>query len=742
MNLILSLCLWLAAFIGALYATVIEAASTPAPAATAPAASALDLTFAALGAYQPLRLRGVDDARSVNVGVRLDRVVTAARLRLRYTYSPALVFELSHLKVSINGEAVASVPFDRGHAGQLVTQEVPLDPRFFTDYNQIGLQLIAHYTVDHCEDPENTALWVDISPTSEVVLDTVPVHLTNDLGLLPAPFFDRRDAQRLVLPFVLPPSVDDATLKSAGVLASWFGALADYRRARFPVLAALPTDSNAIVVGTSVQLPASLDLPSVAGPTLAVLDSPASPSQKVLVVTGRNAAELEQAADALVLGKAAMSGSSVQVARVHIGPPRAPYDAPRWLPIGRPVPFKEIVNDPGQLQVRGSQPDPIRLNLRVPPDIFSWTGQGVPLNLKYRYTAPTVQNDSALAVAINNELVRSFRLPPATADDARGRLQLPLFLGTDVSSTKALDIPAFRVGSDNQLQLSFNLSSQKTGLCEGVAQNPARAAVDPDSTIDFSHFVHYARMPNLAYFANSGFPFTRYADLSHTAIVIPSQPTPEDIEVLLTMLGHMGRWTGVPALRVQIARSVEANGLDKKDILVIGDSGSGVVPSSWQTAAPLTIEPRPAGQVAKTAFQVRESWRGDAKSSQGSAHLDESGSLAAVLGFERPGSLGLSVVALTGTDPQRLQQLLDVFETPGSIAQMQGDVALVRDGRIESMRVGDTYVVSYVPWYAQIWGRAMRHPILLGALGVLAGLLVAMGVFTALRGLAERRRGI
>jgi hypothetical protein len=100
------------------------------------------------------------------------------------------------------------------------------------------------------------------------------------------------------------------------------------------------------------------------------------------------------------------------------------------------------------------------------------------------------------------------------------------------------------------------------------------------------------------------------------------------------------------------------------------------------------------------------------------------------------------VVALTGTDPQRLQQLLDIFETPGSIAQMQGDVALVRDGRIESMRVGDTYVVSYVPWYAQIWGRAMRHPILLGALGVLAGLLVAMGVFTALRGLAERRRGI
>lgn len=43
----------------------------------------------------------------------------------------------------------------------------------------------------------------------------------------------------------------------------------------------------------------------------------------------------------------------------------------------------------------------------------------------------------------------------------------------DAPLSNALDIPAFRVGSANPLQFNFDLSSQKTGLCQGVAQNPA-----------------------------------------------------------------------------------------------------------------------------------------------------------------------------------------------------------------------------------------------------------------------------
>ncbi|CAB3778109.1 cellulose biosynthesis cyclic di-GMP-binding regulatory protein BcsB [Paraburkholderia fynbosensis] len=716
--------------------------------ATASAASSTThLSFAALGAYQPLNLRGLDDARTVNVGVRLDRLVTAARLRLRYTYSPALVFPLSHLKVSINNEVVATVPFDREHAGQIVTQEIPLDPRFLTDYNQLDLRLIAHYTLDHCEDPENSALWADVSPTSELILDSAPIRLPNDLALLPAPFFDRRDVSRLTLPFVLPASADNATLRSAGVLASWFGAQADYRQARFPSLSALPSDAHAVVVARSAQLPAGLKLPTVNGPMLLVADNPVAPGKKLLIVTGRTAQEVDEASAALVLGKTAMAGPAVRIGQIDIGAPRKPYDAPRWVPVDRPVAFKELIDTPNQLQVQGSAPDAIRLNLRVPADLFSWNGAGVPLNLKYRYTAPTMQNNSALAVQINDQLVKSYRLAPASADDAQGRLQLPVLSNGGNRSSSALDIPAFRVGSSNQLQLRFNLDSQKTGLCQSVASNPVQAAVDPDSTIDFSGFVHYAQMPNLAYFANSGFPFTRYADLSQTAVVIPEHPAPQEIESMLTMLGHMGQWTGYPALRVQIARPPELALLTGKDLLVIGGSGSAPLLARWRDALPLSIgaasnEGASDGPITRASFSVKEQWRNGAHLPDGSARIDRDGALAALMGFELPGSKGRSVVVLTATDQQQLSHLLDMLEKPDRVAQVQGDVALLRGGEVDSMRVGDAYLVGYVPWYAQLWSRAIQHPVLLGVLGALAGLLLAIGAFTALQELAARRRGV
>lgn len=738
---------------GAPAGPMLAGGTAPPPLATAPSVAAgaataglpattVHLPFASLGAFDPLHLRGADDARTINAGVRLDRVVTGARLRLTYAYSPSLVFPMSHLKVSMNGEVVATVPFDATRAGRTVTQDIPIDPRYFSDFNQIGLRLIAHYTLDHCEDPSSSALWADVSPTSELILDESPVRLPNDLALLPAPFFDRRDNGLLRLPFVLPASPDSATLRSAGVLASWFGALADYRQARFPVAATLPADDQAVVVGTAATLPAGLALPSVDGPLLAVADNPAAPGRKLLIVTGRTAAEVDDAVAALVLGRAALSGPAATVAHVDLGAPRKPYDAPRWLPVNRPIAFRELVSDPRELEVRGTSPDAIRLNLRVPADLHSWNGSGVPITLRYRYTAPTVQDNSTLAVEINDQLVKSYRLGPAHAEDARGRMQLPLLSVPEGRVTSDVDIPAFRVGSGNQLQFRFTLDSQKTGLCSSTATEPQRAAIDPDSTIDFSHFVHYAQLPNLAFFANSGFPFTRFADLSQTAVVMPERPSPQELEAYLTMLGHMGQWTGFPALRVQIARPGDVAALAGKDLLVIDGSPASPLLSRWRTALPLSIDRQAGAGATRVAFSVKERWRNGVGMADGGAHIEQTGSLAALAGFELPGSHGRSVVALTATDQARLADLLDVFEKPGLVSQLQGDLALVRPGQVDSLRVGEPYVVGFVPWYARVWTHAARHPVVLGVVGVVAGLLLALGVFSVLQRIAARRRGM
>lgn len=705
------------------------------------------LPFSKLGAFRPIHLTGITDSKSIGVGVRLDRVVTAARLRLTYSYSPALVFSISHIRVLVNQQVVATVPFAQANAGSPVTRDIELNPQFFTSFNQITLELVAHYTIDQCEDPANSALWAEISPTSELILEEQSVALPNDLGLLPAPFFDQGDSSRLVLPFMLGDEPNDDLLHSAGIIASWFGILADYRGARFPAVHAIPVDRNLVLIGKAADLPPSLAIAAIAGPTIAILSNPYAPDKKILLISGRSDQEVQTAAEALVLGKAVLAGTQTTVSSVDIGPPRKPYDAPKWLSLKGPIQFKDLVANPEALQVRGGSPEPIRIDMRVPADLFGWAGRGVPLDLKYRYTAPSVVNDSTLTININDMLVKSYRLTPRQPKENKSDfelLQVPLLNDDTTHSGNSFSIPAFRVGSDNQLQLEFTLDSQKSGMCSGLAYNPARAAVDPDSTIDFSNFAHYAVMPNLTFFANSGFPFTTLADLADTAMVIPDDPDSSDLEAMLTVLGYMGRWTGVPSMRVQVLRSSQAHAPLDKDLIVIGSGPSAALLEGWDSVSALHIAalPSTAGEPDHYSVSLVDETRSGSKLGKQAVTLNGNGKLGILIGMQSPLYKSRSIVALTGTDPQSLLNIVNALSDPGKVNVMKGGLVVERDGEIESVPIGGQYTVGSLPWYARIWVVAIKHPLLLALFSILAGILVAVGVFLGLQSLSSRRRGV
>ncbi|WP_245176052.1 cellulose biosynthesis cyclic di-GMP-binding regulatory protein BcsB [Cupriavidus sp. AcVe19-6a] len=724
-----------------------QPATVAGPATTASANTATHvLTLRQMGAYGPIALRGVDHARQLDIGVRLDEVVTAARLRLAFTYSPALVFPLSHIKLTLNDEVIATLPLEEKEAGRLVTREVDIDPRFFTDFNHLRVQLIAHYTLDHCEDPLHSSLWADISPATTVTLKTSRVTLPDNLALLPAPFFDRRDNRRVTVPFVLPAGADGATLRAAGVAASWLGALAAWREARFPVARTTPAGSDAIAFVTPQTMPAGLNLPAITGPTVSLMPSPASPDRKLLVVAGRNAQELQTAVNALVLGKAAMAGNSARVESVDIGKPRRPYDAPAWAPTDRPVLFRELVPDPQDLQVAGSDPNPIRVNLRVPADLYDWTRSSVPLNLRYRYTAPPTYNDSVLSIDINDQLVRSYRLRPLASTDDHNVVSVPLLSGTTASASQRVGIPAFRVGSNNQMQFQFHIDSQKTALCGGTATDVARAAIDPDSTIDFSRFSHYTGLPNLAYFANSGYPFTRLADLADTAVVMPDAPTAMDQEALLSLLGHMGKWTGLPSLRVTVVPTSKIDSVRDHNLLLIGTGSGAATLEKWGKSLPMLIaRGKTEISLRDQRTGIRSNWLGgvreDPVAPVGRAILSADGPVAALVGFESPLADGNTVVALTATEDRRVADVLDALENPGKVAQMRGDLTVIRQDQVDGLRLGERYYVGDLPWYARIWVRVSAFPSLLAIGGLLAGLVVALSLFWTLGRLAARRGG-
>ncbi|SDV47841.1 cellulose biosynthesis cyclic di-GMP-binding regulatory protein BcsB [Chitinasiproducens palmae] len=702
------------------------------------------LSFRQLGLLYPPQLRGVQGTVGVPFSVRADEVVTAARLHLVYSYSPALITNLSHLKVTVNGQVAATVPLPKEQAGMLLTRDIPLEPRLITDFNQLGVEFVGHYTMQ-CEDPMHSSLWANLGTDSSLELTVSSLPVANDLSTLPQPFFDRRDVRRLELPFVFGATPGNATLEAAGIVASYFGRLAGYRGALFPAASnQAPATGNAIVFATNDDRPAGLTLPAIAGPTLAVVPQPNDPRAKLLLVLGRDAAELKTAAKALALGQISLTGTSTVITGLKEVPERKPYDAPNWLPTDRPVRFGEINNE-AALNVTGYNPDLIRLNLRVPPDLFSWRSGGVPVTLLYRYTPRPTADKSTLNVSINENFVTSLRIPTYAA----GGINLAALTNTLSSDGTALrrvglELPPYLLGANSQLQFHYYYDYVKNGACRDVLLDNVRGAIDPASTIDLSGLPHYAALPDLAGFSNSGFPFTRLADLSESAVLLPDTPTANDIAMYLALMGRMGESTGYPATNVSVGRAADAKNFADKDLLVLGSPNNQALFQTWANAMPFSANgDSRTFDVSQFAFGLLDWWHGENRNSNlprnARLSLTGGGGDAVLMGFESPLKSGRSVVAIASSTADTQASMLNALLDADLVKQIQGALAVVRDRNVSSIASGETYYVGSLPIYAHLRWALSAHPTLLAIAALIVALLLAALLYRALRAVAARR---
>lgn len=703
-------------------------------------------SFREMGQYDSIQLRGTEATATINFGVRLDEVVSAATLTLRYGYSPSLISRLSHLRIKLNGELVQTLPLVSEQAGRELTREIELDPRYFTDFNRLEIQLIGHYT-DGCEDEMHSSLWATLSHQSQLKVSLRPVTQKTDLALLPTPFFDRRDNRRLTLPFSFAsqPSLD--VLRHAGVVASWFGTLASYRGARFPVLLDRLPEQNGVVFATNDQRPRGLTVGKVDGPTITLIEHPEHANAKLLLVLGRNADDLRIAAEGLVLGQLLMSGRSATVNAVRIDEKRKPHDAPNFVRTDRPVKFSELIASAGELQANGHAPGPIRLNLRLPADLLTWHSQGVPIDLKYRYTPPVDQDNSTLTINLNDKFVQAFRLKPSGRLGEKNRVILPLLDDGSLQARDDLRLPAFQVGSDNQLQFQFTIDYHQQGRCKDTLSDAVRAAIDPDSSIDLTSFPHYTAMPNLTLFANAGFPFTKFADLSETAVVLPTNYTAQDIEQAYYALSRLGRMSGLPGLRYALVTSKTVDTVSDRDLLVIDRSikDDFLARQGKNLPATLTEVNRVIAPLA-LAQEFSAQWFGKndrrtPSENRWQVDIGASGDLSALLGFQSPYNKERSVVAFSSPQKSTGTRIADTLDDGSKIGRIRGDITLFGESTIDSFQVQDHYYVGELPWWMYIWFHLARYPALIAILGIAGGMILSIWAFFTLRAMARRRLG-
>jgi len=696
------------------------------------------LTLKELGAQYPLNLAGVDGTNGVPFGVRADEIVTAARVSLNYAYSPALLPDLSHINVMVNGEVAHSIPVPKEDAGKSLKTDIDLPVRLITDFNRLNLQLIGHYTMG-CEDPMHSSLWANVANDSVLELTVAPLKLQNDLALLPLPFFDRRDVRPLDLPFVLVGQPDSALLEAAGTLSSWFGALASYRGARFPVtLDALPKTGNAVVLLAGTAALPGMNLPAAQAPTISLQANPNDPMGKLLVISGRDPAQVKTAAAALALGTQTLSGQTATIVKFDALAPRVPYDAPNWVRSDRPMKFGELAES-RDLNVAGYRPDIVRLNLRLPPDLFALRDKGVPVDLKYRYTPRPSNDKSTLNINVNRDFLQSIPLKSVEQLGGSDSLVGKLLSDDTLPADKRMQIPLFMLPPRSQMQLHYYYDYLKQGECRDVIIDNVRGAIDPDSTIDISGYSHFMAMPNLAAFDQAGYPFTRLADLSETAVVLPENPTARDYSAYLALVGRLGESTGYPATAVTVTSANQIDAQRNKDLIVIGSGKNQPLLTKWAQYMPGNIEGADKRFVMSDLVYRLSGW-GTAPARRDAITLSSDGSDAILAGFESPLQPGRSVVVVAGNRPEGLDDVVNALLVSENDAhRIEGSLAIIRGKQVDSVVADQTYYagklepLQYAAWYFS------RHPAMF-LLACLAGAaLLASLLFLSLRKRAKRR---
>ncbi|MEN4776166.1 cellulose biosynthesis cyclic di-GMP-binding regulatory protein BcsB [Pantoea agglomerans] len=690
-----------------------------------------------------MTLRGTRTTGQIEFGVRSDEVVTRALLNLSFRPSPALLPTLSQLKIYLNDELVGLITLTPEQLGKEIQTQLSIDPRYIADFNRVRFELVGHYA-NVCENPANSAIWLDIGKQSGIDLTLQKLPLKNDLSHFPEPFFDSRDTRPLTLPMVFSAQPDVTQQRAAAILASWFGSKTGWRGQRFPVLYnQLPQQQHAVVFATNEARPDFLkDLPPVTKPTVEIVSQPDNPYEKMLLILGRNDEDLLTAVQGLAQGELLLRGDTSTIDSVKLLSPRQAYDAPNWVRTDRRTTFAELTQYENQLQSDGVQPNPVSLTLNLPPDLFLVRARGIDMDLSYRYTAPFQSDGSRLAVNLNNQFIQDYPLPPKNTTGQQ-LLHIPLIQGM-LDKSHELLIPALRLGVVNQLRFDFDyanitISGNADGRCETVTPITHHVVVDDNSSIDFSGYRHYIEMPSLRAWANAGFPFSRYADLAQTLVLMPPKPDAEQVSTLLNTLGNMGAQTGYPALRVQLTDDWATAKKQDVDLLMIG-----VIPQDLQD------DQRIPALVDATASWLKEPVRritpeGNPQSqreqaAESTTTISSRGPLATVIGFQSPFYDQRSVVALLADGTPRSWQLLnEAMGDSGKRGTMSGSTVVIRESGVNSLRVGESYYVGHLPWWERLWSLLSVHPFWLALCALFVVVLFALMTWRLMRIITRRR---
>ena len=664
-------------------------AATPAkPAANAaprPEAFTTQLSFRDLGATQAIEIHGLDGYHGVPFVLPRDLVVEQANLHLVYRFSPEAM-TTGRMKVFLNGTVFATLQPDADQ--EVIDQVLPLPAELLVRKNQLTFEFIGRPGA-RCDERSADDLWGRVDAGSSIAISGLRLALPAMLQQLPLPFLDSEITWQRVIPVVLSTAPTSVELRAAGVVASYFGLIADYPVPRFPVsLGVMPRGNVVLVADATSNLLAGLNVGPVTSPMLALRTNPSDPMGKVLVVTGQDETQVLLAAQELALNANSLQGPTADVQDLQLPANRLADDAPRWAPLQAKAPLW------GKTEGTSRDSDattPVQIFLRVPPDLYAADKLSVNLHLDYRYNAPGIAPGSALLIQTNGSAVGSIPIKPGNVI-AQANVPLPV-----------LDLRPF----SNSISAQWSLAEKQRAHCAATPPVSFTGSIASSSYLDLHGLSRWAAMPNLELFSNAGFPFTRFADLSQTTIVLPPHPSAQAIELYLTLLAHFSAQTGYPALRVAVGSIADMHAGADTDFLLIGTGPDDPAIAQLADQMPLRVDGQTlvVRQTSDWLASLHTEWqRFRERFGNVPEHRDLqsfSGSVpdALIEGFESPFAPRRSMVMIELRDDAAYGPFLSAFMEAIHSSAISSDVTVFQDGSFQSFHSGDTaYSLGERPW--------------------------------------------
>lgn len=714
----------------------------PAVSAFAPA-RVESVSLAQMGQPQGLTLSGGQFQGGVDFTLPVDQVVTNARLALNLKISPALAAANATLQLMLNGQPLGTVPLSAVE-GDTARYQLDVPAALMVSSNNLSFKINGGDAAQ-CQRDADTKRYVTILPDSRFELEGQQLDIGADLSHFPRPFFDSMQMTPAAIAIAFSAKLSPDALSAGALIASWLGIQADYRGVAFAAYHDRLPEKNGILIGHPGEQIGGLTLPQSQQPLLKIIDNPANPVYKLLLVVGKDDEALRAAAWRLTRGEFNAQTAATEVAAQTL-PLSQPYDAPRWIATDRPVMLSELIRKDQSLTATGIWHPSLQVAFRAAPDLFLWDGETIPLHIGYRFPTENWIDEerSWLSMTLNNTFLHNL---PVNKQGALEKLWHKL--GGDARQEQ-FDMPLepYMIYGDNQLSLYFNIVPKADAPCSTLLNNNIKSRIDEHSWIDLSHTRHFALLPNLSYFVGASFPFTRLADYAETVLMLPPAPSETQLATLLDMAARAGNATGTALTHNRVLLGMPSGDkarevLENRDVLAISGMDQHEFNRALLADSPFTAHDSTLGVRKPSAWQKAQRWMmGDwaADGLEADRYFSSNEAWRGFVSFRSPWSSKRLVVLALGSSDAQLAQLHDDLSSATINAGIRGDAAIITDENgVRSFRVGEQFPSGEMPPQMMIIWYANQHSALLALLGLLLGALVGGLLYRILKQ-RERKR--